>query len=179
MGDRRKCAAEGSILESFFSCEEGWIPGRVTGRRIEPEQRAARTVRNDRRHADSARDRIVRNPARCQYPIDRVAQTVAAMATTLGGIDGLAFSDGVVAHSAATRIAVACALNGVGLRTDPGANAAQCQRIDASASGVNLILRDTCEDREPALASRIAGRSAESGMPRYFPRARRKKGTIS
>jgi acetate kinase len=53
---------------------------------------------------------------------DRVRSAIGALATTLGGVDGLIFTDRVGEHSAALRAAVCGGLEFMGLRLDAGRN---------------------------------------------------------
>ncbi|MEO8161362.1 MAG: acetate kinase [Arenimonas sp.] len=74
----------------------------------------------------------------------RVAQGVAAMATSLGGIDAVVFSGGIGSHSPPVRERVLAQLAWMGIRMDTVANASGASRIDAadSASRVWQVLVD-------------------------------------
>jgi acetate kinase len=54
---------------------------------------------------------------------DRVRSAIGALATTLGGVDALIFTDRVGEHSAALRAAACEGLEFMGLRLDPERNA--------------------------------------------------------
>lgn len=85
--------------------------------------------------------------------VHRTAQGVAAMATTLGGIDDLVFSGGIGSHAAPIRAAIAEQLAWTGLRLDVDANAAQALRIDAPGSTIRAWVVVVQEDRELAAAA--------------------------
>lgn len=85
--------------------------------------------------------------------VHRVAQGIASMATTLGGIDDLVFSGGIGTHSAIIRAAVVDKLQWIGLKLEPDANNAQRPRIDGETSTVQIHLLDANEDRELAAAT--------------------------
>ena len=52
----------------------------------------------------------------------RVAQAVAAMATSLGGLDALAFTAGIGEHAGAVRAGICRRLAFIGVRLDAEAN---------------------------------------------------------
>ena len=52
----------------------------------------------------------------------RVAQAIAAMATSLGGVDAIVFSGGIGAGAAAVRAQIAASLRWMGVELDPEAN---------------------------------------------------------
>jgi acetate kinase len=85
--------------------------------------------------------------------VHRTAQGVAAMATTLGGIDDLVFSGGIGSHAAPIRAAIAEQLAWTGLRLDVDANAAQALRIDAPGSAIRAWVVVVQEDQELAAAA--------------------------
>lgn len=85
--------------------------------------------------------------------VHRAAQGIAAMATTLGGIDDLVFSGGIGTHAAKIRSAIAARLAWIGLRLDPSANDQQAMRIEAAESSVRTWVLTAHEDRELARAA--------------------------
>jgi acetate kinase len=89
--------------------------------------------------------------ARDQYAI-RVAQAIASMATSMGGMDAFVFSGGIGAGAAPIRTQVAERLHWTGLRVDAAANTAAATRIDAPGSSVAVFVVRTDEEWELALA---------------------------
>lgn len=85
--------------------------------------------------------------------VHRVAQGIASMATTLGGIDDLVFSGGIGTHSSQIRAAVVDQLQWIGLKLDPEANNAQRQNVSAETSAAKILVLDAHEDRELAAAA--------------------------
>lgn len=68
------------------------------------------------------------------------AKSIAAMATSLGGLDGIAFSGGVGEHEAGVRGAIAERLGWLGVGLDAGANAKNAFDIHAAASDVPVFV---------------------------------------
>ena len=89
--------------------------------------------------------------ARTQYAL-RIAQAIAAMATSLGGVDAIVFSGGIGDGAAPVRAAVAECLAWMGLRLDPEANAAGDARIDAEGTAIPVFVIRVDEERELATA---------------------------
>ncbi len=85
--------------------------------------------------------------------VHRTAQGVAAMATSLGGIDDLVFSGGIGSHAAPIRTGIAERLAWTGLRLDAAANAGHARRIDAPGSAIRVWVVTVQEDRELAAAA--------------------------
>ncbi|WP_312893247.1 acetate/propionate family kinase [Ancylobacter sonchi] len=77
----------------------------------------------------------------------KVAQAVAALATTLGGLDALVFTAGIGEHSPEVRAGIAGRLAWLGVRLDAAANAAGAPRIEAADSAVPLLVVPTDEER--------------------------------
>lgn len=77
----------------------------------------------------------------------RTAREVAAIATTLGGLDAVVFTAGVGEHQPAVRAAICRHLEWLGVEIDPIANAGHGPRIDAAASKVALLVLHTDEEQ--------------------------------
>ena len=75
----------------------------------------------------------------------RVARDVAAMASSLQGLDGLVFTGGIGQHAAPIREAVCARLAWLGVALDPAANARHAARIDAAAGRVEVRVIPTDE----------------------------------
>jgi acetate kinase len=80
----------------------------------------------------------------------RIAQTVAAYAVVLGGIDMLVFSGGIGEHSARVRGAVCGALAVLGVTLDPACNQAHEKTISITESKVCVRIVPSEEDRQIA-----------------------------
>ncbi len=76
----------------------------------------------------------------------RAAQAVAAMATTLGGLDCLVFTGGIGQHAPDVRRGICEHLGWLGLRIDAEANRAARERINAAGSAVELFVIPTNEE---------------------------------
>ncbi|NKC33610.1 acetate/propionate family kinase [Falsiroseomonas selenitidurans] len=87
---------------------------------------------------------------RAQEAIDlftyRIALEAGAMASALGGLDGLVFTAGIGEHAPLIRAAVAARLAWLGLELDAAANAAGTGRISAPGSRVEIHVIDTDEE---------------------------------
>ena len=81
----------------------------------------------------------------------RIASEAAAMASALGGLDGLVFTAGIGEHAPAIRAAVGARLAWLGLRLEPAANAAGAACISAPDSTVDV--RVIATDEEAMIAS--------------------------
>ena len=77
----------------------------------------------------------------------KVAQAIAALATTLGGLDALVFTAGIGEHSPEVRARIAGRLAWLGARLDPAANATGAARIEDAGSTVPLLVVPTDEER--------------------------------
>ena len=77
----------------------------------------------------------------------RVAREMAAIATTLGGLDAIVFTAGIGEHQPTVRAAVAEHLAWLGVRVDAEANAAQKPRIDTADSKIALLVMHTDEEQ--------------------------------
>jgi len=76
----------------------------------------------------------------------RAAGETAALASALGGLDGLVFTAGIGEHDPATRAAVCARLAWLGLVLDPAANVAGHGRISSPASRIATWVIPTDEE---------------------------------
>lgn len=90
--------------------------------------------------------------AREQYAI-RVAQAIAAMATSVGGMDAIVFSGGIGDGAAPIRARVADHLRWTGLRLETTANDAGTARINALDSTIGAFVVHANEEWELAMAA--------------------------
>ncbi len=79
--------------------------------------------------------------------VHRVAQSVAAMATSMGGIDGLVFTAGIGERASAVRAAIVRRLAIFNARIDATANAANASDIAATDSAIALRVIPTDEEQ--------------------------------
>lgn len=77
----------------------------------------------------------------------RVAREMAAIATTLGGLDAIVFTAGIGEHQPSVRAAIAAHLGWLGVRVDAEANNAHKLRIDAPDSEISLLVMHTDEEQ--------------------------------
>lgn len=84
----------------------------------------------------------------------RIAQGIAAMATSIGGMDGIVFSGGIGEGAASIRSRVAARLQWTGLRLDPTANRDGGPTIHAHDSAIAAWVLRVDEERELAFAAR-------------------------
>lgn len=77
----------------------------------------------------------------------RIAQEIAALATTLGGLDAVIFTAGIGEHQPAIRAAVCARLAWLGVALDDNANSASATRIDAQDSKVGVFVIPTDEEQ--------------------------------
>ena len=80
----------------------------------------------------------------------RIALEAGAMASALGGLDGIVFTAGIGEHAPAIRAAVCTRLAWLGLDLDEPANAANAARI--STSGSKIDVRVIATDEEAMIA---------------------------
>jgi acetate kinase len=104
------------------------------------------------------------NEARLTLEIfcSRIAQTVAAYAAVLGGIDMLVFAGGIGEHSARVRGAVCGKLEFLGVILDPSRNQAHERTISVTKSKVCVRIVPSEEDHQIARHCRALLRSASS-----------------
>ncbi len=97
---------------------------------------------------------------------DRIAQQIAALAATLGGLDALVFTAGIGERSPEIRAAVCQRLGWLGAEIDAEANAAGTARIGAAESRLGLWIIPTDEERTIAQHSRrlLAARRSDAAV---------------
>jgi acetate kinase len=88
--------------------------------------------------------------------VHRVVREIGAMATTLGGLDGLVFTAGMGERSAVIRQRVCAGLGWLGVVLDAQANAGHQPRISAADSRVPVLI--VCADEERVIARHILAR---------------------
>ena len=76
----------------------------------------------------------------------RVAQQVAAMTNTLGGLDCLVFTGGIGEHSGSIRGQVCERLHWLGVRLDTSANDRASERVNSEGSAVDVLVIPTSEE---------------------------------
>jgi acetate kinase len=77
----------------------------------------------------------------------RIAREIAALATALGGIDGMVFTGGVGEHQPQIRHAVCGHLAWLGVAVNDAANSQNASRIDASESQIPIFVVPTDEEQ--------------------------------
>ena len=77
----------------------------------------------------------------------RISREMAAIANTLGGLDGIVFTAGVGEHQPEVRQAVCNHLEWLGVQIDPAANARHATQIQAKASAVSVLVVPTDEEQ--------------------------------
>jgi len=77
----------------------------------------------------------------------RIARETAALANTLGGLDGIVFTAGIGEHQPHIREAVCRHLAWLGVVVDPAANARNALRIEAAAGKVAVLVVPTEEEQ--------------------------------
>jgi acetate kinase len=77
----------------------------------------------------------------------RVRREIGALAATLGGIDALVFTAGIGENAAALRRRICEGLEFLGIRLDPGRNAANAAEISVAGAPVRVLVRRTDEER--------------------------------
>ncbi len=70
----------------------------------------------------------------------RISREIAALANTLGGLDGIVFTAGIGEHQPEIRAAVCNYLGWLGVTIDDDANSRNAQRIDASGKVAVLVI---------------------------------------
>ena len=109
--------------------------------------RPARRVRQDERHARPAREPGRGGAARrSSCSCSASPGETAAMAASLGGIDGFVFTAGIGEHAAEIRAMVCARLAWLGAKLDPAANAKGEGRIAAADSKIDLWVIPTNEE---------------------------------
>lgn len=92
----------------------------------------------------------------------RIAREAGALASSLGGLDGLVFSAGIGEHAPAIRAAVCARLAWLGIRFDAAANAADAAVISAPDSRVQVRVIGTDEEVVIARQTRTVALSTTS-----------------
>ena len=77
----------------------------------------------------------------------RIAREIAALATALGGLDGIVFTGGVGEHQPPIRDAVCGHLAWLGVAVNDAANSQNSTRIDASGSPIPVFIVPTDEEQ--------------------------------
>ncbi|MEO5755248.1 MAG: acetate/propionate family kinase [Mesorhizobium sp.] len=77
----------------------------------------------------------------------RIARETAAIANTLGGLEGIVFTAGIGEHQPQIREAVCRHLSWLGVAVDPVANAANATRIEAPDARVAALIIPTDEEQ--------------------------------
>ena len=77
----------------------------------------------------------------------RIAREIAALATTLGGLDGVVFTGGIGEHQPRIRSAVCHHLSWLGVTLEDAANSKNATRIDASGSKITVLVIPTDEEQ--------------------------------
>ena len=80
------------------------------------------------------------------YFVHRIAQCTAALAATLGGLDGFVFTAGIGENAAPIRAAVCAKLDWLGLSVDAAANAANGPHISQPNARVGVYVVPTDEE---------------------------------
>ena len=83
----------------------------------------------------------------------RLACEAGALASALGGVDGVVFTGGIGEHSVSTRSDVCRRLAWLGIELDAAANAAGAKRISAQGSRIAVLVVPT--DEEAMIASHV------------------------
>jgi acetate kinase len=76
----------------------------------------------------------------------RIAREIGALASSLGGLDGLVFTAGIGEHAPAVRDMICAKLAWLGVELDPAANALDAVTISASRSGTAVWVIPTDEE---------------------------------
>ncbi len=100
--------------------------------------------------ADS-RDLIASDAPEAREALDlftsRIAREIAALATALGGLDGIVFTGGIGEHQPQIRNAVCHHLAWLGITVDDAANSKDATRIDAFGSKIAVLVIPTDEEQ--------------------------------
>ncbi|RZL65839.1 MAG: acetate/propionate family kinase [Variovorax sp.] len=96
----------------------------------------------------------------------RIAREIAAIATTLGGLDAIVFTGGIGEHQPDIRNAICLHLGWLGVQADPLAPAVPPARIDVAGSKVPLLVLHTDEEQVLAEEACQVHPHPPSGTPR-------------
>lgn len=94
----------------------------------------------------------------------RIAREAGALASSLGGLDGLVFSAGIGEHAAAIRAAVCARLAWLGIRFDDAANAAGAALISTPDSQVQVRIIATDEEAMIARHTQAVALAGHTGV---------------
>jgi len=97
----------------------------------------------------------------------RAAREIAALAGSLGGLDGVVFTAGIGENAPEIRAAIAARLDWMGAKLDAEANQANRDRIDAPGSALELWVIPTDEE---AMIARHAASSVGIRLNARWPR---------
>jgi acetate kinase len=101
--------------------------------------------------AADSRDLIASDAPEAREALDlftlRIAREIAALATTMGGLDGIVFTGGIGEHQPQIRNAVCHHLSWLGVAIDDGANSQNATRIDMSGSKIAVLVIRTDEEQ--------------------------------
>jgi acetate kinase len=80
------------------------------------------------------------------YFVAQIQREIAAMAATLGGLDGLIFSGGIGENSRLIRERICTGLGFIGLSIDPSRNAANETYLSSSSARIPVLMVPTNEE---------------------------------
>jgi acetate kinase len=95
---------------------------------------------------DLLADRSIEAMEAIDYFCARTAREIAALATTLGGLDTLVFTAGIGEHQPVVRSGIAAHLRWLGLTLDPAANGMNAPRIDSPEGRIAAFVIPTDEE---------------------------------
>ena len=112
--------------------------------------------------SSDVRDLLASREPRARFALEyftfRIAREVGALASVLGGLDGVVFTAGIGEHAAAVRADVCARLAWLGVRLDDPSNRAHGPTISAADSRVGVYVIPTNEEIVIARATlRLAG----------------------
>lgn len=91
-----------------------------------------------------------------------ISSAIAAMTTSVRGLDALVFSGGAGERSSSLRDAICARVAHLGVALDPPANARHARRIDAAATAAGVLVVAAGEE---IVIARATARIAEPGSP--------------
>ncbi|HTN62807.1 MAG TPA: acetate/propionate family kinase, partial [Devosia sp.] len=97
----------------------------------------------------------------------RISREIAAIANTLGGLDGLVFTAGIGEHQPQIRDAICNHLAWLGVKIDTAANAQHATQIHASTSAASVLIVPT--DEEQVIADEAYSVFGTKGLPAFLP----------
>jgi acetate kinase len=99
------------------------------------------------------------------------AGAIAAMSTSLCGLDALVFTAGAGEHSALLRASICARLAHLGVELDPARNASHADRISAARAGVDVLV--VAAGEEIVIARETAGVAGAAAVGRAAARSSR------